>query len=106
MALPVHSCKCRQTARLFDPAARWPVPTSRIGWSGLVSIRLFKYLDAGFITVHDWTFQQPVAHLIQQRLQVLSELDNPTCEGLTRGIDTVSTQHRLEKMPRRSGKKL
>ena len=47
-------------------------------------------------------FQQPVAHQIQQRLQVLAALDDPARQGLARDFYAVSAQHRFEAMQRQA----
>jgi len=41
----------------------------------------------------------PVAHQVQQWLEVLAALDDP-CQGLARDLYTVSAQYRLEVIQR------
>ncbi|MNR00583.1 hypothetical protein D3C85_1163600 [compost metagenome] len=72
------------------------------GLAGRVSIRFFEYLHAGFITVDDRAFQQPITYQIQQRLQMLTALDDPAGEGLTRYFYAMPAQHRFETVQRQA----
>lgn len=50
----------------------------------------------------DQAFQQPVAHQIHQWLQILAALNYPARQDLTRNLDTVSAQHRIETVQRQA----
>ncbi|MNF18287.1 hypothetical protein D3C80_2222850 [compost metagenome] len=52
--------------------------------------------------MNDAAIQQAVAHQIQQRLKVLAALDDPTCQGLTRDIDAVASEHFFKTMKRQA----
>ncbi|CAG8867994.1 hypothetical protein PS627_04418 [Pseudomonas fluorescens] len=80
------------------PAGLYPHP----GLAGRVSIRFFKHLDAGFITVNDRAFQQPLTHQVQQRLEVLAALDDPAGQGLPGDLDAMSGQHTFEAVQRQT----
>ncbi|VVP62151.1 hypothetical protein PS870_06532 [Pseudomonas fluorescens] len=70
------------------------------GLAAWLPIRLFEHLHARFIAVDDAAGQQAIAHQIEQRLKVLTALDDPAGQGLARDIDAMTAQHLFETVKR------